>query len=282
MERNFFEAPSVYVGEVSIKVTNLDRSVDFYESIIGLKVLEKSAGKAVLTADGKTALLTLEQPTDVIAKTGRTSGLYHFAILLPSRADFSVFLRHLLETRYRFGASDHFVSEALYIQDPDDNGIEVYTDRPASKWTWNDKQVEMATVQLDGQSVLAESDAPWNGMPAGTIMGHIHLHVGSVDKAEKFYQEGLGFKTVSYYPQAAFMSTGGYHHHIAINTWQGVGAPAPASNVAGLSWYSLVFPDVAAREEIVAKLKSIGAVVAKEGDWYTTSDPSGNVIRLVV
>jgi len=282
MEKQFFQEPNVYVGEVSIKVTDLNRSIEFYEQIIGLRVLERLDGKASLTADGTTALVTLEQPNGVMPKAGRAAGLYHFAILLPSRADFSVFLRHLLETGYRFGASDHYVSEALYIQDPDDNGIEIYTDRPSAKWNWKDSLVDMATVQLDGQSVLAESDAPWKGMPAGTIMGHIHLHVGDVDKAQRFYNEGLGFKTVAYYPQAAFMSTGGYHHHIAVNTWQGVGAPAPAKLTAGLSWYTLVFPNESTRENAVAQLESIGAAVAKDGDWYTTSDPSGNVIRLIV
>jgi len=282
MEKQFFQEPNVYVGEVSIKVTDLNRSVEFYERIIGLKVLERTDKKAALTADGTTALVTLEQPEGVTAKSGRTAGLYHFAILLPSRADFSVFLRHLLETRYRFGASDHYVSEALYIQDPDDNGIEIYSDRPSSKWSWNGKLVDMATVQLDGQSVLAESDAPWRGLPAGTIMGHIHLHVGNVERAEKFYQEGLGFQTVAYYPQAAFMSTGGYHHHIAVNTWQGVGAPPAPAAAAGLRWYTLVFPNEDARARTVEQLKSIGASVVEEGGWYTTSDPAGNVIRLVV
>jgi len=279
---NFHQKPSIYVGEVNIKVKNLDNAVIFYQNIMGFQVLEQTEGKAVLTTDGKTPLLTLEQPADVIPKEGKMSGLYHFAILLPSRADLSVFLRHLLQTGYPLGAADHYVSEALYLNDPDGNGIEVYRDRPSTEWTWKNNLVEMATEQLDAEGILAESDAEWNGLPSGTVMGHIHLHVGDLQKAEEFYTKGLGFDVVSYYPQAAFLSTGGYHHHIAINTWQGVGAPTPPKNSVGLNWYTLVFPNETERENVIKQLKQLGAPVKKETDFYVTSDPSGNQIRLVV
>ncbi|WHY78255.1 VOC family protein [Neobacillus sp. WH10] len=279
---NFHQKPSIYVGEVNIKVKNLDNAVTFYQNIIGFQVLERAESKAVLTTDGKTPLLTLEQPDDVIPKAGNMSGLYHFAILLPSRADLSVFLRHLIQTGYPLGAADHYVSEALYLNDPDGNGIEVYRDRPSSEWTWKNNLVEMATEQLDSEGILAESDAEWKGLPFGTVMGHIHLHVGDLQKAEEFYTKGLGFDVVSYYPQAAFLSTGGYHHHIAINTWQGVGAPTLPKNSVGLNWYTLVFPSEVARENVIKQLQQVGAPVKKEADYYVTSDPSGNQIRLVV
>ncbi len=278
----FHQAPNIYVGEVNIKVKNLEYSVTFYQQIIGLKVLEKTDRKAVLTTDGKTALLSLEQPADVIPKSGKMSGLYHFAILLPTRVDLSVFLRHLLQTGYPLGAGDHYVSEALYLNDPDGNGIEVYRDRPSSEWTWKDGLVEMATEQVDAEGILAESNAEWKGLPSGTVMGHIHLHVGDLKKAEEFYTKGLGFDVVSHYPQALFMSTGGYHHHIAINTWQGVGAPTPPKNSVGLNWYTLVFPDEAARDNVIKQLQQLGAPLEKEVDFYVTSDPSGNQIRLVI
>lgn len=278
----FHQKPNVYVGEVSINVKSLDYSLTFYQNIIGLQILERSNRSAVLTTDGKTPLLTLEQPEDVIPKVERTSGLYHFAILLPTRADLSVFLHHLLKTGYPLGAADHYVSEALYLNDPDGNGIEVYRDRPSSEWTWNNGLVSMATEQLDGNRILAESNAEWTGLPAETIMGHIHLHVGDLKKAEEFYTKGLGFEIVSYYPQAVFLSTGGYHHHIAINTWQGDGALTPPSNSVGLNWYTLVFPDEAAREEVVMRVRELGASV-REGDGFLeTSDPSGNRIRMVL
>lgn len=278
----FHQAPNVFVGEVSIKVKNLNNSLTFYQNIIGFQMLEKSERKAVLTADGKTPLLRLEQPVDVISKPERTSGLYHFAILLPSRADLSVFLRHLLQARYPLGAADHYVSEALYLNDPDGNGIEVYRDRPSSEWKWHENLVEMATVQLDGEGILAESNAEWNGLPAGTLMGHIHLHVGDLKKAEEFYTKGLGFHVVSYYPQAAFLSTGGYHHHIAINTWQGVGAEAPPKNSVGLNWYTVVFPNEEVRANAIKQLEQFGASVTEESDYFVTSDPSGNQIHLVI
>lgn len=282
MMEHFHRKPTVFVGVVNIKVKNLDYSLNFYQNIIGLQVLEKSDRKAVLTTDGETPLLILEQPENVTAKEAGTSGLYHFAILLPTRADLSVFLRHLIQTGYPLGAADHYVSEALYLNDPDGNGIEVYRDRPSSEWTWNNGLVDMATEQLDAQGILGESDAEWRGLPAGTIMGHIHLHVGDLQKAEEFYTKGLGFNVVSYYPQAVFLSTGGYHHHIAINTWQGTGAKQPAENSVGLNWYTIVYPDVESREAVVKNLQQLGASVQAEADYVVTSDPSGNRIRLLV
>jgi catechol 2,3-dioxygenase len=279
---NFHRKPNTFVGEVNINVMDLDRAITFYQNVIGFQVLEQTDRKAVLTTDGKTPLLTLEQPVNVEPKEGRTAGLYHFALLLPTRADLSVFLQHLLQTGYRFGASDHYVSEALYITDPDGNGIEVYRDRPSSEWTWTNNKVSMATEPLDGDSILAESDAEWSGLPADTVMGHIHLHVGDLSKTEEFYIKGLGFTVVSLYPQAIFTSTGGYHHHIALNTWQGAGAPAPKKNSVGLNWFTLVFPSEEARSKAVEQLQQIGASVTKEADFYTTADPSGNEIRLVI
>jgi catechol 2,3-dioxygenase len=278
----FHQSPNIYVGEVNIKVKNLEKALIFYQNIMGFKVLDKTDRKAALTTDGKTPLVTLEQPENVIPKEERMSGLYHFAILLPSRADLSVFLRHFLGTGYPLGAADHYVSEALYINDPDGNGIEVYRDRPSKEWTWKNGLVDMATEELDGNSILAESDAEWNGLPEGTVMGHIHLHVGDLQKAEEFYTKGLGFEVVSHYPQAVFLSTGRYHHHIAINTWQGVGAATPPQNSVGLNWYTLVFPDEAARETALQQLEQLGSIVQKEANYYVVSDPSGNQIRLAV
>lgn len=278
----FHQAPNIYVKEVNINVKSLDYSLNFYQNILGFQVLEKSDEKAVLTTDGKTPLLTLEQPKDVVAKTGRTSGLYHFALLLPTRADLSVFLRHMIQTGYPLGAADHYVSEALYLNDPDGNGIEVYRDRPSSEWRWNNGLVEMATEELDGNGIIAESEAEWTGLPAGTLMGHIHLHVADLKKAEEFYTKGLGFGIVSYYPQAAFLSTGKYHHHIAINTWQGEGASIPPKNSVGLNWYSLVFPNEMVRDNAIAQLKHLGFPVTQEAEFYIARDPSGNQIYLML
>lgn len=280
MEKNFFETPAVYVGEVNINVTNLSKALDFYQNIIGFQVLEHSERKALLTADGKTTLLTLEQPDDVLPRKERTTGLYHFAILLPTRANLSEFLQHLIRSGSRIGASDHYVSEALYLNDPDGNGIEVYRDRPSSEWSWSAGRVTMATEPLDGDSILAEGEKEWTGLPVGTVMGHIHLHVSDLEKTEEFYMKGLGFTVVTKYPGALFVSTADYHHHIGLNIWNGEGALAPVKNSVGLNWYTLVFPNEDIREKAVIRLEQIGATITKVKDCYVTVDPSGNEIQL--
>ncbi|MEW5594471.1 VOC family protein [Peribacillus frigoritolerans] len=278
----FHQKPITFVGEVSINVLDLNKAILFYQEIIGLQVLKKTGRKAVLTTDGKTPLLTLEQPADVIPKEGRTTGLYHFALLLPTRADLSIFLRHLLQTKYPFGAADHEVSEALYITDPDGNGIEVYSDRPYTDWRWAGGEVAMGTDPLDGNDLLRESDGEWSKLPAGTLMGHIHLHVADLRKTEEFYMQGLGFAVVNRYGGALFTSTGGYHHHIGLNTWNGVGAPAPKGNSVGLNWYTLVYADEEARNKVTEQLEGIGAVVTEKEGFFAVTDPSGNEIHLVV
>ncbi|WP_167751389.1 VOC family protein [Lentibacillus salicampi] len=278
----FFEKPATYVGEVNINVTDLDQSLPFYEHVIGFNVLEQTDRKAVLTADGETPLLTLEQPADVLPKEGRTTGLFHFAILLPSRADLSAFLRHVANSGAQLGASDHLVSEALYLNDPDGNGIEVYHDRPAIEWNWSDGQVSMSTEPLDAKSLLAESDQEWAGLPDKTVMGHIHLHVANLQNTEKFYVDGLDFQVVTNYPGALFTSTGNYHHHIGLNIWNGENAPAPTENRAGLNWYSLIFPDKQSREEKVKNLEHIGTEVKQVNDAYIVKDPSKNEIHLLL
>ncbi len=278
----FHQKPNLYVEQVSLNVLDLEKAIQFYTEIIGFQVLKQTDQKAILTTDDKTALLTLEQPQDVTPKEGKKSGLYHFAILLPTRADLSVFLRHIIETGYPLGASDHHVSEALYINDPDGNGIEIYIDRPSTDWKWAAGNVHMVTDPLDGDGLLAETDAAWTGLPAGTIMGHIHLHVSDLKETEEFYINGLGFEIVSHYPQALFISTGGYHHHIAINTWQGVGAPKRPENMVGLNWYTIVFPDVDTRNQTIGNLRKIGATVSEEDGILVTEDPAGNQIHLVI
>ncbi|PIC78354.1 glyoxalase [Sporosarcina sp. P19] len=280
--RNFHQRPNIFVGQVNINVTNLNSSLEFYQKVIGFQVLEQTDRKAVLTADGKIGLLTIEQPVDVLPKEERKSGLFHFALLLPTRADLSVFLRHLSETGFRFGASDHLVSEALYITDPDGNGIEVYIDRPAIEWTWSNGEVKMVSDPLDVESLLGVSDMEWDGLPVDTIMGHVHLHVADLQKAEEFYTKGLGFTVVNHYPQAIFISTGDYHHHIALNTWQGVGAPKPQKNSVGINWYTLVFPNEEAIAKVIEQLQNLGSSYVVEDDLFVIEDPSGNKIQLTV
>lgn len=286
MEKKFFEKPTIYVGNVSINVSNLEHSLIFYKEILGFKVLEQEGNRAVLTADGKKALLTLEQPENVTPKEARTTGLYHYAILLPNRADLSAFLRHFVQNglaeKLRLGASDHGVSEAIYFSDLDGNGIEIAHDRASSEWKWTDGNVAMVTEALDADGLLAETDKPWNGMPEDTVIGHVHLHVSELEKTEEFYIKGLGLDLVTNYPGALFTSYNGYHHHIALNIWNGQGAQAPSKNSVGLNWYTLHFPNEEVRMRTIDNLKKINATVQKEADYYVTEDPSKNKIRLLV
>ncbi|MED1419668.1 VOC family protein [Bacillus smithii] len=281
----FHRPPHTFVGQVDLKVANLERSLAFYQNVIGFQILEQSKKKAVLTADGKTPLVTIEQPENVIPKQPHRTGLYHFAILLPTRSDLAKVLLHFIQIRYPLqGGSDHLVSEALYLADPDGNGIEIYADRPSSTWNWNNGEVVMSTEPLDVENLLAEGrDGPWKGLPSDTVIGHIHLHVSELQKTEQFYREGLGFDIVSRYGrQALFISTGGYHHHIGLNTWNGVGIPAPSENSVGLKKFSLVLPSDEARNQIIDRLRKIDASVTEENDVYMTKDPSGNQIQLLV
>ncbi|MGG3625138.1 VOC family protein [Bacillus gobiensis] len=282
---NYHSHPHTFVNQVDIKVQNLERSLAFYQNVIGFQLLEQADNKAFLTADGKTPLLIIEQPEYVIPKQPRKTGLYHFALLLPSRPDLASVLNHLIEIGYPLqGASDHLVSEALYLGDPDGNGIEIYADRPSSLWDWNDKEVVMATKALDADGLLAEGKGlQWTGLPAGTLLGHIHLHVSEMENTKEFYTKGLGFQIVSRYGnQALFLSTGEYHHHIGLNTWNGVGAQKPAENSVGLKSFSLVLPDEETRKKTIEQLTTIGAAVKKENDIVITHDPSGNQIQLIV
>ena len=285
MEKKFFDKPTIYVGEVNINVTNLERSLDFYRDFLGFKVLEQTGEQAVLTADGENPLLTIVQPANVMPKQERTTGLYHFAILLPKRADLAALLQHIVEKsggNMRLGASDHYVSEALYFDDPDGNGIEIAVDRDSANWEWTGSQVSMGTVALDAEGLLRDMKGPWQGMPEETVMGHIHLHVADIEKSRSFYVNGVGYDIVTEFPGALFSSHNGYHHHIGMNTWNGENAPQPSPSSVGLNWYSLVFPDKAKREETLKRLRGMNAKITKIKSDFLVEDPSGIKIRFVI
>jgi len=277
----FHEKPNTYVTNVEIKVSDLQRSLTYYQEIIGFKILQQESNRATLTADGKTALLTIVQLQSVDQKTRTTSGLYHFALLLPTRRDLANIITHFRQSGVYFGASDHDVSEALYLHDPDENGIEIYIDRPASDWTWHADQVYMVTEPLNIPSILEEANGVWDGLPANTVMGHIHLSVSSLAAAEEFYTKGLGFDIVTRYgKQALFISTGRYHHHIGLNTWYSEGAPKLGENQIGLKTYTLRLDNEVQANTIKENLRQLGAPVLTIDDGFQTEDPAGNVILL--
>jgi catechol 2,3-dioxygenase len=285
IKMNFHQNPHTHVSQVTIKVESLQRSLNFYQEVIGFNVLDESPNKAYLTADGEKTLLTIEQPENVTPKQPRTTGLYHFAILLPERADLGRILNHFAQLNIPLGSSDHLVSEALYLNDPDGNGIEVYWDKPSSEWTWKGGQVEMAVDPIDAKAILAEGKGePWTGLPPKTLMGHLHLHAAELNETADFYTKGLGFEVVSRFGnQALFLSTGGYHHHLGLNTWNGVGAPQPAENSVGLSSFNIHFPSEEERNTAISRLKTLGKLVNQEQNGrISIEDPSGNKLYLTI
>ena len=234
------------IGRVRLRVADLARVRDYYERTIGLRALEEDGDRVTLGADSPLVEL-VGDPGAQPAPPGST-GLFHLAILVPSRPELARSIRRVVDSGERFtGASDHFVSEALYLRDPEGNGIEIYRDRPRAEWEYEpDGQLRMGTVALDLQDIAREmpSDAD-RGMPAGTVMGHVHLHVSDLGEAEAFYVDRLGLDvTVRGYPGALFVSHDGYHHHVGLNTWQGAHGPAAPPGSRGLIDYELFLPDV--------------------------------------
>ena len=214
------------------------------------------------------------------------TGLYHFAILLPTRGDLGRWLRHWLELGYPLpGQGDHLVSEALYLSDPDGNGIEIYRDRPREGWVRTNGQIQMASDPVDIRGVLADGDAQgltWTGLPAGTKLGHMHLQVGDIDEAQSFYHDVLGFDIIFRMPSALFISAGGYHHHIGMNVWHSKNAPAAPAGTAGLRFFTVVLPSDEARQAVVERVTAAGLPATTVGSAIAIQDPWKNTILLVV
>lgn len=255
--------PDTTLGPVCLTVSDLERSLTFYTSLLGLKAIKRVKGIAYLGVNSQSSehLLTLVERRDAVQKQPDTTGLYHFAILVPSRVDLALALRNLTDKNYPLeGAADHLVSEAIYLKDPEGNGIEIYRDRPRNEWQRVDGLLKMATNPLDLPSLFADLDQikrSWTGMPKDTKIGHIHLQVSDLGKAEKFYVDILGFEvTIRYELSALFLSTGGYHHHIGLNTWAGTGAGPPQGNSTGLRYFTIRLPDMLEEEKLVERLTS--------------------------
>lgn len=229
------------IGAVTLTVHDLDAVGDFYERQIGLHRLSGDGEMRVLGVEGA-PLLKLRRDTAARRSSPREAGLFHTAFLLPSRGDLARWINHASQNGMRLqGASDHIVSEALYLADPEGNGIEIYVDRPAESWEWTNGTVKMSTDRLDFNSLMPEAgSALWQGAPAGTTVGHVHLQVGDLRSAEEFYAGTLGFDVTCHYPGATFYSTGRYHHHLASNIWNSRGAPVRADVATGLAELELI------------------------------------------
>lgn len=277
--------PTTLLGAVYLTVADLEQLVRFYTNVIGFRLFRSVDNIAWLGTDESMPLLVLTGEPSAHSKPPRTTGLYHFAILTPSRLALARSLRHLLEMDYPLqGASDHLVSEALYLADPEGNGIELYVDRPRESWRMRDGQLEMATVPLNLNGLLKEiekEDGCWDGLPAETRIGHVHLHVADLAAAEAFYRELLGFDLMTRYgTSASFLAAGGYHHHIGLNTWKGVGAPPPPPDATGLRQFTIQLPNETAMCALQQHLHDKQIPFTKEAAGVVLRDPSQNQILI--
>jgi len=252
------------ISEVGLKARNADALAAYYRELLGLDELARSRNEIVLGAGGR-RLLTIEEDRALQPDDPHEAGLFHTAFLFPDRTDLARWTHRAVERRTAIeGASDHLVSEALYLTDPEGNGIEIYADRPADSWQWQGDEVVMKTLPLDFQSLLAipGGNDPYENAPAGTVIGHVHLRVGDPVLAERWWHEEFGFDTMARYgSQAVFLSSGGYHHHIGANAWRSAGATRRDNSHSGLAWVAMNVPSEQAEE--------------------TLEDPWGTVIRTV-
>lgn len=284
----FRAPPGTTVGRVRLQVSDLERSLGFYTDVLGFRVLEQDGNQAVLgTHEGAagrepTPLIELvERPgANAVPPRGRL-GLFHFAVLLPERAQLGRILRHFAERGVRLGSSDHLVSEALYLSDPDGLGIEIYADRPRSAWRRQGQEIALATEPLAARDLLEAAGAmPWQGIPSGTTMGHIHLSVDDIDRAEAFFHVGLGLdKIVWSYPGALFLAAGGYHHHVGTNAWAR-GAPVAGEEDARLLEWRLVYPDAQFVSAALESVANAGFADAVDPSGARVRDPWGVWVRL--
>lgn len=277
--------PLADVGQLGLTVSDLRRSVSFYKELIGLHVLDESNGTTTLgVADDPFLVLIENAGASEWPRGGRSHpGLYHFAILVPTRADLGRWLEHWMRQDMALpGQGDHFVSEALYLEDPDGHGIEIYRDRPRDEWEWQNGQVKMGVEPVDIRGLLEEAQRsadPFTSMPVGTTLGHIHLQVTDIDETARFYQDILGFDIVAQMPSALFISAGGYHHHIGANVWHSRNADPAPDNTVSLQHYTIDLPNSDARNEVVERIEAAGINVASDGDNLVVNDPSGIEIR---
>ena len=277
---------NIRINSLHLSIQNLERSLAFYTDVIGLQLLMRDAESASLGVH-ETQLLVLHENPDA-RQVRNTSGLYHFAILVPTRSDLAVVVARLLEKRAPIqGFAHHGVSEAVYLSDPDGNGIEIYRDLSQDDWPRDASgELQMVTDPLDVKGLLAamDADAPANGMlPPDATIGHMHLHVRNVDEAVAFYRDALGFNLIQRYgPSAAFLAAGDYHHHIGINTWAGIGAPPKPDDAIGLESFSIVFPADSELSAFAAGLREQGVGLVEYDGGVAVKDPSGNLLRFVV
>jgi catechol 2,3-dioxygenase len=277
------------MGTVRLTVSDLARAQTFYEDALGLRAAELADGAVALHAGNGHALVELRGDASAPPLNPRATGLFHLAVLVPSRRDLAFALARLAATRWPLdGASDHLVSEALYLSDPDGNGIEIYRDRPREQWRRTDGQLQMATLPLDIEGLsreLSASDTLQPHAPPATRIGHTHLRVSEIEGTEQFYVGVLGFDVVvRAYPGALFVSAGGYHHHIGLNTWHSAASGPPIPGSVGLRSFEVQLPGSAELESVLARVADAGLPMepVPDRESHLVRDPSGNAVELSV
>jgi catechol 2,3-dioxygenase len=270
---------------VRLTVSDLERAGPFYEEVLGLRGSELGDGSLAFGVGDASPLIELRGDQAAPKLNHRATGLYHFAVLVPTRRDLALALARIAEARWPLhGASDHLVSEALYLADPDGNGIEIYRDRPREQWPRSDGRLEMATLPLDLDNLLgelAEANSVQPGAPAETRIGHVHLQVSDLQRSEEFYSGVLGFEVmVRGYPGALFVSAGGYHHHIGLNTWHSAGASPPPPGSVGLHDFEVVLPGDEELEQVLGRVRAAGIELEQRDGHPLVRDPSGNGVLL--
>lgn len=277
----FHTKPAQFIKHMTLHVTDLEAMTNFYTNVLGMQATI-TADEVHLSADGTQTLLTLVPLPSPEAHHSRTTGLYHIAFLLPTRADLAHIFVHFEKLSIRLGASDHDVSEALYLHDIEGNGIEIYVDRDAQTWEWTDQHtVKMGTTYLQVQDLLQQVNGEWNGMPTNTVIGHIHLSVANLQAMHDFYTKGLGYEVVTRYGnQALFLSTNNYHHHIGMNTWESLNAPPKKPNQTGMASYTIDTANEQTAHELKERLLALGATIQPLQFGFSTVDPSGNTIHI--
>src|SRR6478672_2065895 len=273
---SFASRTPLHIGAVGLIARDIDRQTNYYRDLLGLTVIERSGTLARLGVGGVT-LIEIEQRPGAKLDDSAQAGLYHTAFLMPTRQDQARWIMHIARNQVPIsGASDHGVSEAFYLDDPEGNGIEVYNDRPRERWNWEKGLVTMVTKQLDIEAILREVDratATYPEAPAGLRIGHIHLRVGNTEKAEQFYRGALGLDLTRRRGGATFMSSGGYHHHVGANVWHSDGAGPRDPGRAGLVWFSVELADARTLSAAVARLKSANTPLHDTAGGVETADP---------
>jgi len=284
-----FRLPAgTHVGRVRLQVSDLERSLGFYRDLIGFHVHELTCGKtprAMLGAKGEPGVLLEldEKPGARPVPRRGLLGLYHFAVLLPNRPSLGAFLKHLRREGAHVGLADHAYSQSTYLTDPDGLGIEVYADQPRETWTYRDGEIVGTIDPLDTAALMQlAGETAWTGLPPGTTIGHVHLHIGDLNPATAFYHAGLGFDKVGWsFPGAVFVSAGGYHHHVGLNNWA-AGSPSASDADARLLDWQLVVPDGKTRKALEENLREEGFAVDHAGDDALVRDPWGTIVRISV